>query len=237
METGERTVLVAGGAGAVGEGIVGALLTAGARVVVPSRSAGRLEGLRDRFGGAGGLVTVVGDVGHPTGALAVRDRVADEVGALDAVIASVGGWWSGDPVVDLPVDTWRRLVDDRLTPHVVVARTFLPVVADRRGSSYTTINGSAGLEPVAGAGPQCVASAGLLMLTDVLAEEHRDAPVRINSLVLMTPVLTRARGDGPDHWLRADEVGRYAAHLVSAGSTASGERILLDRTGVEDVPP
>lgn len=234
MDVTGRRVLVAGGAGAVGEGIVGALLAAGALVVVPSRSAERLADLRDRVGGDGKLVTIVGDVGHATGALAVRDRVVDEVGTPDAVIAAVGGWWSGDEVVNLPVETWRRLVDERLTPHVVVARTFLPIVADRPGSSYTTINGSAALEPVAGAGPQCVASAGLLMLTDVLAEEHRDSPVRINSLVLMTPVLTRERRDGPDHWLRAAEVGRFAAHLLSDGSTTSGERVLLDRERLED---
>lgn len=213
-----RTVLVAGGAGQVGEGIVRQLLQRGNGVVVPSRSQTRLEQLRGLLDAPGDrLVTLVGDIGSAPGAGQLRRRVEAEVGDLDAVIASIGGWWSGPPMVEVAMDDWHRLIDANLTAHVVAARTFLPVVAGRRGASYTLINGSGATQPVAGSGPVNVAAAGQLMLKDVLALEHTDDPVRINTLLIGTPVRTRSRPDGPAGWVDADDVGSAVADLVEDG--------------------
>lgn len=225
-----KVAVIAGGAGEVGEGIVKAFLTDGATVVVPSRSQEKLNQLHRRLDtiAVERLVTLVADIGTVEGAEKLRDDVAGKVGAIDAVVASLGGWWQGEKLVDISLELWHRLIDNSLTAHFIFARTFLPVVVGRAGGSYTLINGGAGLNPVPTAGPISISAAGQLMLKDVLAAESKDSPVRINALVLGTPIITRSRPEGPDGWLTADEAGRYAAYLASdEAAKVSGETVVF----------
>ena len=228
-----KTVLVAGGAGEVGEGIVRAFLDDGAVVVVPSRSQEKLDALRASLDDPDSLLTKPADVGSESGAATVRDWIDTEVGPLDAAVVSLGSWWQGRPLTDVSLDTWHRLLDMGLTAHFVVAKTFLPVLADRPRASYTLINGGGGLTPIPGSGPISVSAAGQLMLKDVLAAENDT--VRINTLVLNTPVRTRSRPDGEESWLTADDAGAYAVFLASdAASDTHGETIVFEAP--EQVP-
>src|SRR3954470_10072292 len=111
----EQAVLVAGGAGAVGEGIVERFLAADWRVVVPSRSQARLDAQRDRLGNPENLSGIVGDVGDPQGAAALRDQLRADGVRLNAVVASIGGWRSGPLLVDTPLEDWRSVLDGNLT--------------------------------------------------------------------------------------------------------------------------
>ncbi|MEL6307776.1 MAG: SDR family oxidoreductase [Chloroflexota bacterium] len=217
-----QTILVAGGSGQVGEGIVRQLLNAGAQVIVPSRNTQKLVQLRklldepdeDR------LITIEGSIGTVEGAEAIRDAV----GEVHHVIASLGGWWQGKPLVDIDMDLWRRLLDNSLTAHFITAKTFLPVLPE--GASYTIINGGATLHPVPNAAPISVSAAAQTMLGRTIATENKH--IRANVLVLATPVLTRDRPQGQDGWLSADDAGRYCVYLASDANTQSGEVIIFD---------
>jgi len=212
----KRIALVAGGAGEVGEGIVGAMLHEGARVIVPSRDSGRLERLRKRIGEKGGaLVTVKADIGTAEGAEALREQIITDMGALDIVVVSLGGWWRGSPLMHMGAGDWKREIRNNLTAHYIVARTFLPMLLDRPGSSYTMLNGPAALTPLIGSGVISIAAAAQTMMKEVLSAECAGALTRINTVMIMTPVLTRSRASGPASWLRADEVGEYVAWLAS----------------------
>jgi hypothetical protein len=61
------------------------------------------------------------------------------------------------------------------------------------------------------------------MLARVLASEHRHEPIRINTLILGTPIVSRTKPEGETDWLTADEVGQYVAWLVSGRSRARGQ--------------
>ncbi|MCB0156294.1 MAG: SDR family oxidoreductase [Anaerolineae bacterium] len=227
----DTTVLVTGGAGEVGEGIVRQYLQSGATVIVPSRSPEKLADLRQRLAATEKLIPLVAEVGTEAGAKALRQKIEQQVGGLDAVVASLGGWWQGQPLTEISLERWHRLIDNSLTAHFIVARTFLPLIADRPGSSYTMINGAGGLHPVPTAGPISVSAAGQMMLQKVLAAEAQQAgqPVRINSLILATPVLTRSRPQGQPGWLTADEAGHYCVYLASEkGQAVSGQTIVFE---------
>lgn len=221
---------VLGGAGEVGEGIVRRLLAEGWGVVVPSRGRGRVDALRERLGAGDDLVGIEVDVGTDDGAQAFADALASADGKLRAVVAALGGWWSGPRLVDVDPVTWRQILEGGVTAHFLAARALLPLLRDRAGASYTLINGSGGLAPVVGSGPVSVSAAGQLMLADALAAEHADDPVRINSLVIGTPVISRSRPRGRPGWLTADEVGAYQAWLCSdAARDVDGQRLVFDR--------
>ncbi len=232
----DRVALIAGGAGEVGEGIVKAFLQAGATVIVPSRKPERLMDLQIGLGELGNerFVAVTADVGTPEGAHAVRQTILQRFGQLNAVVASLGGWWQGKPLVSVPLEDWANVLQNNLTAHLLVARTFLPMLYNQPGSSYTMINGGAAFEPVPGAGPVSITAAAQLMMKDVLAAEAKGRPVRVNTLALMMPVVTRSRPQGRPEWLTADEVGAYCAYLAVAET--NGETVKLkDHAQIEAI--
>src|SRR3954454_12039924 len=106
----DRTVLVTGGAGGLGCAVVGALVAAGWRVVVPLERAGDLEE-RD------GLATVVADLTDPDDvSRALRAAVADDSAPLKALVNLVGGFAAGQPVAETPLEDFERMFALNLRP-------------------------------------------------------------------------------------------------------------------------
>lgn len=222
-----RRIVVLGGAGAVGEGVCRILLDQGARVAVPARGEEQINGLREALGDPKELFTTVGEAGHRDHAAGVRDELVSALGGVDDVIVSFGGWVQGDNLVDADLSIWTdRVANNNLLAHMVATQTWLPTLLEQNAGSFLLMNGGAGLEPFPTAGFVSIAAAAQLMLKDVLVAEHPDAKVRINSLVLMTPIFTRKLTKGDPAWLSNDEVGTMCAHLLSdAGSSIHGQSI------------
>lgn len=212
-------MLVAGGAGVVGECVVRALLSGGARVVVPSRSAGRLAALADRTDRAvrDRLHLVLGDVGTDDGITRLRDEIVDRHGRPRGVVASLGGWWEGEQFADLPTSTWDRILHDNLTSHFLVARTFLPVLDQRADPVYVTLAGIAADHPEPFAAPISITGAAQRMMLRTMAVSDLGRTIRLHEVAIMTPVVTdRWDGDPPrPEWLTGEEVGRYVAGVLS----------------------
>lgn len=221
-----KQILVAGGTGGVGEAIVRALLAAGHRVIVPSRSIARLERLRADMQRApdhdpAALVTLTGEIGTIEGALAIRDRVTAEFGRLDVLIPSLGGWWEGG-LLDATPAVWDAVMDEMVRTHYVFAHVFIPVLlAQPGGGRYIGIGGGAAYHPVHRSSLVSIAAAAQLMLTRALRLEIDDPAVDVLELVVDGPVRTRdsAAIAAPD-WITADEVGALVVELVAHGRTS-----------------
>lgn len=124
-----RIVVVAGGTGNIGEGIVRSALSAGANVVVPSRSLQRLEALKRYTAQAGvattNLHTIQADVGNFDGARHFVYGVAAQYGPIDLTVASLGSWRSGPPLIETSASDYRRALNDNLDAHYAFARHVL----------------------------------------------------------------------------------------------------------------
>ncbi len=217
-------VLVAGGAGGVGEGIVRALLaTTSARVVVTSRDPARLALLEARLEphvACGRLTGIVGNAGDARGAEAIAERVRADLGPIDVAIPSLGGWWEGGPLLGADVATWETVMAEMLTTHFAFARTFVHELERRPGGWYLAIGGGAAFFPVPRSAIVSVAAAGQMMLTRALADETAGRDVRITELIVNGPVRTRdSEAIAEPGWITADEVGGVVAELVRTGAT------------------
>jgi NAD(P)-dependent dehydrogenase (short-subunit alcohol dehydrogenase family) len=219
-----KQILVAGGAGGVGEAIVRALLAAGHRVIVPSRDAARLERLRadaarDPAGDAG-LITFTGEIGSHAGATEIRDRIARDYGRLDTLIPSLGGWWEG-ALLEVTPGVWDVVMDEMLRTHYVFAHVFLPVLlAQPEGGRYIGIGGGAAYHPIRNSSLVSIAAAAQLMLTRALRAEIDDPAVDVLELVVDGPVRTRdSEHLAGDDWIAAAGVAAIVAELVADGRT------------------
>ena len=220
-----KVAVVLGGTGEVGEGITRALLGAGAIVAVVSRDNDKLSALHDRLPVEwdGQYVPIVGDLATPETAAAARERVEFVCRRLDIVVASLGGWWQKGPIIFSTMEDWNRVLATNLTTHYIAATAFLPVINKREGSSYVMISGAVADVPVPNSGLVSISAHAQLMLARVLASEHRHEPVRVNTLIVGTPIVSRGKPEGDPDWLTAEEVGQYVSWLVSSRSRTRGQ--------------
>jgi len=208
--------LVAGGTGNVGRAIVHGLLMRRATVVVPSRSASKLEALGRAEGPdtQNRLITIVGDVSDEQDAERIRAEALERAGRLDAVVASLGSFAAAPSLLAASRATLDRVLADYLLAHFVAARTFIPLFA-KTGGCYLFINGPLAFAPTPGSGLVSIATAGQAMLVDVLVRETASSLARVNELVVNVGV----------GWGSADETQRNGERVADAVA-----KILIDGT-------
>lgn len=219
-------MVLAGGTGGVGEGIARALLLAGHRVIVPSRSTERLALLRSRLRESGAdderLVTLLGHVGDGDEACLVAETIVREHGRVDALVPSLGGWWEGRRLLDVDPATWDVVMAEMLRTHFIFARAFVPLLERQGGGRYIGIGGGAAYYPIVGSSLVSIAAAAQLMLTRVLRAEIGDPRIEILELVVDGPVRTRdSETFATPEWIGADEVGAIVCDLVESGRTTA----------------
>lgn len=218
----DKTVVVLGAAGGVGEGIVEELLHAGARVLAISRSNAKLEQLAGRLGRPDRLALIAGGAGTESEANALALSVRRATARADGVVASIGSWWEGPPLTNTALADWNAVLTERLTSHFLAAKSLIPLVAETApGGFYLSIGGATAEIPVPNSGPVCVASAGQVMLTKVLRAESARTPVRIQELMIWTTIATRVHGGNVDpSWITPNDVGRHIVALMASDGAA-----------------
>ncbi len=226
-----KLALILGGAGNVGEGIVRAFLKAGAIVAVPSRKIEKLEELRTYLGElaqSDRFIPIVGEIGQIESAESIRDQLLKQFGKLDAVVASLGGWWFGNrPLTEVSIAEWQQYLDSNLTSHFIAARTFLPVLQERKGGSYTLIGGAAAEVPIPNVSPVSIPAAGQMMLAQVLMQENQGSTIRINEVIVHSWVATRSSKErSQPTWITADDIGEFTAWLASDAASMVNSSLL-----------
>jgi NAD(P)-dependent dehydrogenase (short-subunit alcohol dehydrogenase family) len=227
----EQTVVVAGATGNVGPFVVRSLLERDANVVVTSRSADKLEGLREHLSRhmapLDRLHAFVGDLGDESEAAGLRRRIAEEAGPPDAVVASVSAFVTTPSVLDATAADLERALSAAVLAHQSIARTFLPAVRDS-GGTYLLIQGPLAFElyPEFGTDLMSIATAAQHMLFRALARELDEDGARVAELVLHTYI--RDRKTSPGTALTGEAIGEYAARLLAgAGPEIHGRSIEL----------
>ena len=229
-----KIAYIAGGTGNVGEGIVRAFLKAGATVITSSRKKESLEQLRDLLKDTDTekLITMTADLGELSSAEQLRDEILSKCDRLDAVVASIGGTWHRNvPMTEVSMDEWQKFLFTNLTTHFVTAKTFLPVLAKNKGSSYTFLGGGAANQAIPNYSVVAIPAAAQLMMAKVVMQEMADSGVRINEVIANSLVNTRTSKDKAEpSWLTADEIGEYVVWLASdEGKVANGTIPILQK--------
>jgi NAD(P)-dependent dehydrogenase (short-subunit alcohol dehydrogenase family) len=216
-----KRVVIGGGTGDVGVEIVAALLEAGAEVLAVVRSAARAEGFEshDR------LTIIEGFPEDDTGVSALQAKLAAN-GAIDAAIASLGPWFHGPSLADLPKADWDKMVAAALTSHYLFARCLMPALTATAGQ-YVMINGGGALAPVPHSGVVSILARAQMMMGEVLAAENKS--VGIHTVILRSIIATRVRPNPDPSWITAREVGEACAWLLTPqGRMTAGSVLKLN---------
>jgi NAD(P)-dependent dehydrogenase (short-subunit alcohol dehydrogenase family) len=192
-----KTIIVAGGTGALGRAVSEAFLREGATVVATYRSDAEFQSLsaalsddaRRRLEGAQVDVTDEAAVRQlVTGAIQRHSRI-------DALVNAVGGY-AGD------VKTWEmegalldRMLSINLRPLHVLARAVVPEFLKHGQGAIVNVAARTALEPPAGGSAYAASKAAALAMAHSLAAELAGTGIRVNSIlprIIDTPANRKA---------------------------------------------
>ncbi|MDR7385294.1 hypothetical protein [Promicromonospora iranensis] len=183
-----RPVLVVGASGFVGSRVVRGLAAGGRPVLATAR-----RELPDRVTVQPGVIPVRSPA-LSTLPDAVRDVCARTgVPLPGAVVASIGGWQKGAPLLEADQAEWTATLASHLTAHLDAARALVPLLGP--GDPYVVLNGAASREAMSGSGAISVTGAGLAMLVQVLRLESSGP--RFHELVIDHAVAGDGRNEDP----------------------------------------
>jgi NAD(P)-dependent dehydrogenase (short-subunit alcohol dehydrogenase family) len=109
-----RGIVVGGGTGDLGRAVVPALLSAGARVAVPYRSAESWEALRASVPSGSALWGAQADITELAAARRFVDESVAWLGSLDGVAALAGAYAGGGHLHEAPEGEWAAMLSANL---------------------------------------------------------------------------------------------------------------------------
>ena len=237
----DQRIVVVGGTSGIGQSIALGFAADGADVVATSRDAEKVDETATAIEDLGARTArVTCDVTDAATLEAVRETAEDELGGVDAVVASQGAI-SRESVLDIGDDDWDFVTDVVLDGVRRVTQAFAPAMAD--GGSIVNISSLTARLAMADLPAYSAAKGGVEAFTRAAAKEL--APeIRVNAIApgfVITPQNADTYADGTEKQERIDErtpLGRVAdreeivgaaIYLASdASSFVTGEVITVD---------
>ena len=217
----DKVVIVTGAFGALGRVVAATLAARGARLGLVDAAQAVPDPIAGEF--AAHLLMPGIDLASLDATQAMVAQVVARFGALDAVVNIAGGFrW--ETVAEGDVATWDALFTMNLKTALHVCKASLPHLLDRLGSRIVNIGTGAAAKAAAGMGAYAASKAGVLRLTEALAEETRDRGLTVNA-VLPSIIDTPAnRRDMPQadfsRWVAPEALADVIAFLLSDAARA-----------------
>jgi NAD(P)-dependent dehydrogenase (short-subunit alcohol dehydrogenase family) len=218
-------MIVAGGFGVLGRAVVGMLAGQGHRV-------GVIDMAQVPEGGEASLAIGGVDLADEGAVSAAFAQAREKLGLIDGLVNVAGGFvW--ETVADGSAASWDRMYRMNVRTAAVACAAVLPHLS-AKGAAIVNVGAAAASNVASGMAPYAASKAGVMALTEGLADEVKAHGVRVNA-VLPTIIDTPTnRKDMPDAdtsgWVRPEAAARVIAFLLSpeAGAvTGVGIRLSL----------
>jgi NAD(P)-dependent dehydrogenase (short-subunit alcohol dehydrogenase family) len=219
-----RSVLVAGGTGALGAAVLEELLESGYGVTATWIEDRERDRVQDALGDRVQLVQA--DLFDPDAVA----RAVDSVDDLGAVVNLVGGYHSAGQAHEWDVADYDRMLELNLKPGFLLVRAAMPRLVEAGGGAYVGVSARAALRPFPGAVGYITAKAAVLAFVQALAVDYRDAGIRANAVLPNAIDTPRNREQMPDadwsRWVPPAEIARVVLFLsTDASAPISGAAV------------
>jgi len=218
LET-QRIAIVSGGSRGIGSAIVSALLGAGWKVYLCSRSARSVEtalqALREKHGYAVAGRAV--DVRRQDEVDAFVSDVLEQEGRIDALVNNAGLGLFG-AVDELTGEQWREVIETNLSGCFYFLHAVAPAMKERGEGWIFNVASLAGRNAFAGGAAYNASKFGLIGLPEAAMLDLRPHGVRVATLLpgsVDTDFGTRKAGADRDWMLRPDDVASMVLHLLT----------------------
>lgn len=178
-----RTALVTGAGRGIGRAIALAFVREGASVVLAARTESELQQVATEAEGLGGRAQVsVCDVADWTAVdTLVRQVVADE-GTIDVLAHAAGVYGPIGPFAATDPGDWARALEVNLLGSFNVCRAVVPPMVAAGHGSVILLGGGGATAPLPRFSSYAATKAGVVRLAETLAEELKDAGIRVHAI-------------------------------------------------------
>lgn len=215
----DKRIVVTGGFGTLGRAVVQRLEQAGASVTV-------IDIAPVPEGWSGSAIGRV-DISDPEQAADALAQV-EAAGGMDGLINVAGGFlW--ETVDGGDVASWDKMHAMNLRTALVMSRAAIPQLLRSQGA-IVNIGAAATAKAASGMGAYTASKSAVARLTEAMADELKDAGVRVNAVLPTTLDTPVNRADMPDadvsRWVTPAALAHVIAFLVSEEASAVNGALL-----------
>lgn len=213
--------IVTGAFGALGQVVVRTLASQGARIAALDAAPSVPDALQREF--AAHLLLPGCDLARADATEAAVARVLAHLGRIDGLVNVAGGFrWEtiaeGDPA------TWDLMFTMNVKTALHACRAALPALKASGAGRIVNVGAGAAARAGLGMGAYAASKAGVMRLTEALAEETKDHGVRVNAVlpsIIDTPVNRRDMPDADfSRWVAPEALADAVAFLLSDAARA-----------------
>lgn len=220
-----KVVIVTGGFGILGRAVGEAALAAGCSVALVGRGSAPGIEKNDRLS----ILEDVDLTDFTTTARAFETIVA-RFGRIDG-LANVAGGFRWQTLDGGELEAWSDLFEMNLMTAVTATKAALPFLRAARGA-IVNISAAPARKAGAGMGAYAASKAGVLRFTESVAEELKEAGVRINAILPTIIDTPRNRADMPkvdfSKWVAPAQLAKAILFLLSDDAAAiTGAELLV----------
>lgn len=221
----DKVVVVTGGFGVLGHAVAEAALAAGAYVALPGREQKSKIAEQERLMVLSGV-----DLADFAAVRQAIDTVAVRFGKIDG-LANVAGGFRWQTLGDGDLTGWTDQFAMNLLTAATATKAALPYLRASQGAIVNVASAPA-KKAGAGMGAYAASKAGVLRLTESLAEEEKNAGVRVNAILPTIIDTPHNRADMPkadfSRWVKPEDIAKAILFLLSSDAKAiTGAELLI----------
>ncbi|MCV9386064.1 SDR family oxidoreductase [Reichenbachiella ulvae] len=214
-EINNKTALITGGTKGIGYGIAEAMLKAGMKVAITGRNQEGVDAAVNKLKSTGDIIGIVADVRDSAAMKAANDKILEQWGQLDVVIANAGVGHFGS-VTELSDEQWKDTLDINLTGVFNTVRATVPSLKETKGYIFT-IASLAGANFFAKGSAYNASKFGLVGFTQAMMLDLRHEGINV-STIMPGSVATYFNGNTPDasdDWkIQIEDLGQMVVDVL-----------------------
>ena len=186
-----KVALVTGGSRGIGRAIALGLAEAGADVVLASRKLPDLQAVAQEISQMGRrALAVPANVRHLPEIDSLVKKSLEEFGHIDILVNNAGTNPVFGSVFNIDEGAWEVTIGLNLKGYFFLSQAVGKIMRDKSGGTIVNIASQGGVRPGIGQGVYSISKAGVIMLTQVLAQEWGQYNIRVNAIA---PGLVKTR--------------------------------------------
>ncbi len=234
----DRGVIVTGGASGIGLRTVERFVAEGGRVSIWDVNQASIDAVVARLGSAVSGVAL--NVADPQAVAAAAAASEAALGKVDVLVCSAGIAGLNAPVVDYPIDEWKRVIDINLNGLFYCNRAVAPLMVKNGYGRIVNVSSIAGKEGNPTASAYSASKAGVIGFTKSLGKELAKTGVTVNAITpatVDTPILSQVSDAHIAYMLSKIPMGRFGVvdELAAIISWLASEECSFTTAAVFDI--
>ncbi|TVP65966.1 MAG: SDR family oxidoreductase [Nodularia sp. (in: Bacteria)] len=182
MSLEKRRVLITGASSGIGKATALEFAKAGIDVALVSRSLDKLETVAEAARHTGVVAKAYAvDLADVNQVKAKIEAIALDFGGIDILVNNAGIAYTAN-LSETPLEDWQQVINLNLTSVFQCMMGILPGMRDRHTGTIINVASIAAKQPFPGWGAYSVSKAGVMSLSQTLAQEERAHGIRVTAI-------------------------------------------------------